>query len=107
MTVVGKRPSSDEPSAPLVTQDSSSKRQCSVSGGGGNLSGNGNASSIAPTLSNAAAGIAGMELDEDLHSRQIAVYGREGMKRMSGASILVSGANGLGVEIGERLLQVL
>lgn len=41
-----------------------------------------------------------VHLDEDLHSRQIAVYGREVMKRMAGASILISGANGLGVEIG-------
>jgi ubiquitin-activating enzyme E1 len=44
----------------------------------------------------------GVEIDENLHSRQLAVYGREVMRRMAGASVLVSGANGLGVEIGEQ-----
>lgn len=40
------------------------------------------------------------ELDEDLHSRQIAVYGRESMHRMAAARTLVLGMNGLGVEVG-------
>ncbi|MCI66392.1 ubiquitin-activating enzyme E1 1-like, partial [Trifolium medium] len=40
------------------------------------------------------------EIDEDLHSRQLAVYGRETMRRLFGASVLVSGMQGLGVEIG-------
>lgn len=44
----------------------------------------------------------GVDIDENLHSRQLAVYGREVMRRMAGASVLVSGANGLGVEIGEQ-----
>ncbi len=42
-----------------------------------------------------------MEIDENLHSRQLAVYGREVMKRMAGAAVLIAGANGLGLEIGE------
>ena len=46
----------------------------------------------------------GAGLDEDLHSRQIAVYGREAMTTLATANILVSGVNGLGVEIGKRLL---
>ncbi|MCI34141.1 ubiquitin-activating enzyme E1 1-like [Trifolium medium] len=41
------------------------------------------------------------EIDEDLHSRQLAVYGRETMRRLFGANVLVSGMQGLGVEIGE------
>lgn len=41
-----------------------------------------------------------MEIDENLHSRQLAVYGRDVMKRMAASSVLISGANGLGVEIG-------
>ena len=41
-------------------------------------------------------------LDEDLHSRQIAVYGREAMSTLSTATVLVSGINGLGVEIGRQ-----
>ena len=41
-----------------------------------------------------------IEIDEDLHSRQLAVYGRETMRRLFGAHVLVSGLQGLGVEIG-------
>ena len=40
------------------------------------------------------------EIDEDLHSRQLAVYGRETMKRLFGSNVLVSGLHGLGAEIG-------
>ena len=47
-------------------------------------------------------GAAGVDIDENLHSRQLAVYGREVMRRTAGAAVLVSGANGLGVEIGEE-----
>lgn len=42
-----------------------------------------------------------MQIDEDLHSRQLAVYGRGAMKRMAGATVLVCGLGGLGVEVGE------
>lgn len=45
-------------------------------------------------------GQANVDLDENLHSRQLAVYGREAMRRMAGANVLVAGANGVGVEIG-------
>lgn len=44
------------------------------------------------------------EIDEDLHSRQLAVYGRETMRRLFKSNILVSGMQGLGVEIGMQLL---
>lgn len=40
------------------------------------------------------------DIDEDLHSRQLAVYGRETMRRLFASSVLVSGMNGLGAEIG-------
>ncbi|GAB4857369.1 hypothetical protein Ancab_015278 [Ancistrocladus abbreviatus] len=40
------------------------------------------------------------DIDEDLHSRQLAVYGRETMRRLFASNILVSGLQGLGVEIG-------
>jgi hypothetical protein len=33
-------------------------------------------------------------------SRQLAVYGRESMRRLAGARVLVVGMNGLGVEVG-------
>ena len=37
----------------------------------------------------------------DLHSRQLAVYGRESMRRMAASNVLIVGALGLGVEVGE------
>ena len=40
-----------------------------------------------------------LHIDENLHSRQLAVYGREAMRRMAKSAVLISGANGLGVEI--------
>lgn len=45
-----------------------------------------------------------MVIDEDLHSRQLAVYGREVMKRMAASSVFISGANGLGVEIAKNVI---
>jgi hypothetical protein len=42
-------------------------------------------------------------IDEDLHSRQLAVYGRETMRRLAGAHVLISGLNAVGVEIGASL----
>ena len=47
---------------------------------------------------------AGVKIDEDLHSRQLAVYGKESMKRMANASVLVIGLKGLGVEVGAVFL---
>ena len=44
-----------------------------------------------------------MQIDEDLHSRQLAVYGRASMRRMAASDILICGALGLGVETGTRL----
>ena len=46
-----------------------------------------------------------IHIDEDLHSRQLAVYGREVMKKVAASSVLISGMNGLGVEIGEPALR--
>lgn len=42
-----------------------------------------------------------VHIDEDLHSRQLAVYGREVMRRLARSRVLISGLNGLGVEVGE------
>jgi hypothetical protein len=41
-----------------------------------------------------------VQIDEDLHSRQLAVYGRESMGRMANAEIVIMGLKGLGVEVG-------
>eukprot|EP01063_Lacrimia_lanifica_P036907 TRINITY_DN7442_c0_g1_i1.p1 TRINITY_DN7442_c0_g1~~TRINITY_DN7442_c0_g1_i1.p1 ORF type:complete len:1096 (+),score=453.90 TRINITY_DN7442_c0_g1_i1:48-3290(+) len=43
-------------------------------------------------------------LDEDLHSRQMAVYGRESMIKLSGASVLIAGLNGLGAETAKNVI---
>lgn len=45
-----------------------------------------------------------VNIDENLHSRQLAVYGREAMKRMATASVLIAGANGLGVETAKNVI---
>lgn len=42
------------------------------------------------------------DIDEDLHSRQLAVYGRETMRRLFVSNVLISGMQGLGAEIGRR-----
>ncbi|KAM7265775.1 hypothetical protein ACFE04_003458 [Oxalis oulophora] len=44
------------------------------------------------------------DIDEDLHSRQLAVYGRETMRRMFASNVLVSGLQGLGAEIAKNLI---
>lgn len=49
-------------------------------------------------------GSGAMEIDENLHSRQLAVYGREVMRRMAASSVLITGMNGLGVEIAKNVI---
>ncbi|CAA7026809.1 unnamed protein product [Microthlaspi erraticum] len=44
------------------------------------------------------------EIDEDLHSRQLAVYGRETMRRLFASNVLISGMQGLGVEIAKNII---
>nr|GMD29242.1 ubiquitin-activating enzyme E1 1-like isoform X2 [Ipomoea batatas] len=44
------------------------------------------------------------DIDEDLHSRQLAVYGRETMRRIFASNVLVSGLQGLGAEIAKNLI---
>jgi hypothetical protein len=44
-------------------------------------------------------------IDENLHSRQLAVYGREAFRKFQTASVLVAGMNALGVEVGEFQLR--
>jgi len=45
-----------------------------------------------------------IHIDEDLHSRQLAVYGREAMRRLAGANVLISGLRGLGVEVAKNVI---
>lgn len=79
--------------------------QSFVSGGNGNNSSNSAGDSIA--ASNMAFGNSNpQEIDEDLHSRQLAVYGRETMRRLFASSVLVSGMRGLGAEIGNCVFKL-
>ncbi|XP_052148901.1 ubiquitin-activating enzyme E1 3-like [Oryza glaberrima] len=84
--------SSDAPAKKARVGGSASEAEAMVAGeaggGGGGVSGNG--SEVA-------------EIDEDLHSRQLAVYGRETMRRLFASNVLVSGLNGLGAEIAKNL----
>ena len=43
-------------------------------------------------------------IDEDLQSRQMAVYGRESMQKLKTASVLISGLNGLGAEVAKNVI---
>ena len=44
------------------------------------------------------------EIDEDMQSRQMAVYGRESMQKLRKANVLISGINGLGAEIAKNVI---
>ncbi|KAJ0987622.1 hypothetical protein J5N97_005978 [Dioscorea zingiberensis] len=44
------------------------------------------------------------EIDEDLHSRQLAVYGRETMRKLIKSNVFISGLSGLGAEIAKNLV---
>ncbi|CAI0474824.1 unnamed protein product [Linum tenue] len=65
----------------------------------GNASSHSNTSSSIMTLGNGNQ----QDIDEDLHSRQLAVYGRETMRRLFASNVLISGMNGLGAEIAKNL----
>ncbi|GFP92760.1 ubiquitin-activating enzyme e1 2 [Phtheirospermum japonicum] len=65
--------------------------------GGGSLNGTNG-------VGNGKAPIGDGEIDEDLHSRQLAVYGRETMRRLFASNILISGVQGLGAEIAKNLI---
>ena len=44
------------------------------------------------------------DIDENLQSRQLAVYGKDTMKKIMGSKVLISGLNGLGLEIAKNLI---
>ena len=46
----------------------------------------------------------GGEVDEKLYSRQLYVLGREGQAKMSNASVLICGLNGLGAEVAKNVI---
>lgn len=55
-------------------------------------------------MSNGAAAATAVDLDEDLHSRQLAVYGRDSMRKMATAKVLICGAGALGVEVAKNVV---
>ncbi|KAK7321373.1 hypothetical protein VNO77_31960 [Canavalia gladiata] len=74
-----------------------------------NISDDSNRQSVENSIGGASAAMAlgnsnPPEIDEDLHSRQLAVYGRETMRRLFASNVLVSGMQGLGVEIAKNLI---
>jgi ubiquitin-activating enzyme E1 len=44
------------------------------------------------------------DIDEALYSRQLYVLGHEAMRRMQDSDVLISGMNGLGVEIAKNVV---
>lgn len=44
------------------------------------------------------------EIDENLYSRQLYVLGHEAMRKMARSDVLISGMNGLGVEIAKNVI---
>jgi hypothetical protein len=42
------------------------------------------------------------EIDHSLYSRQYYVYGKEAMEKMAKSTVLISGQDGVGVEVCER-----
>lgn len=46
----------------------------------------------------------GVQIDEDLHSRQLAVYGKESMRRMAASNVLIVGMSGIGVEVAKNVI---
>ena len=45
-----------------------------------------------------------VSIDSDLQSRQLATYGVSVMERLAGASILIIGMNGVGVEVAKNIV---
>lgn len=78
-----------------------SPADCKTTEGYVNFCGSANASSDVSHAPTTALGDSyPVDIDEDLHSRQLAVYGRETMRRLFVSNALVSGMQGLGAEIG-------
>jgi len=81
-------------------EESSTKRHCSAANN------NNNNKNVNDTIDDGNGNIMALvngnspDIDEDLHSCQLAVYGRETMRRLFASNVLVSGMQGLGAEIG-------
>ncbi|KAK6935687.1 THIF-type NAD/FAD binding fold [Dillenia turbinata] len=80
-------------------ENSKSVGQNNIANNTNSNSSNSNYSSSSFEVNNAMGDGNPPDIDEDLHSRQLAVYGRETMRRLFASNILVSGMQGLGAEI--------
>ncbi|XP_059462488.1 ubiquitin-activating enzyme E1 2-like isoform X2 [Corylus avellana] len=87
-------------------EESSSKRHCSAANDNDNNNNKNGNDTIEDGNDNIMALGNGNspDIDEDLHSRQLAVYGRETMRRLFASNVLVSGMQGLGAEIAKNLI---
>lgn len=92
--------------AAAATGDSSTVTMGGTDSATGDVSANGNATH-GRSGGNGKSPIDGRnssDIDEDLHSRQLAVYGRETMRRLFASNVLISGLQGLGAEIAKNLI---
>ncbi|XAR58887.1 hypothetical protein NMG60_11014456 [Bertholletia excelsa] len=86
----------------VTATDGNKSGDANNSSGGVLGNSNSNSSSLVPNM---ALGDGNpTDIDEDLHSRQLAVYGRETMRRLFASNVLVSGMQGLGAEIAKNLV---
>lgn len=44
------------------------------------------------------------DIDEGLYSRQLYVLGHDAMRRMASSDVLISGLNGLGIEVAKNVV---
>jgi ubiquitin-activating enzyme E1 len=88
------------PIASATTTPTSNPTTANSHFGGGGDDQEGAKQSLLPIMSNGNPS----DIDEDLHSRQLAVYGRETMRRLFASNVLVSGLQGLGAEIAKNLI---
>lgn len=86
-----------------TTTESAADNSLTTVGNNNNNNNHSSSSVIEPSIM-APGGAANHDIDEDLHSRQLAVYGRETMRRLFASNILVSGMQGLGAEIAKNLV---
>ncbi|KAK7289864.1 hypothetical protein RIF29_03859 [Crotalaria pallida] len=91
-------------SDPTETADSTVNNADQRSFVGGSSNNNSNSNAIGGASIMALGDSNPHDIDEDLHSRQLAVYGRETMRRLFGSNVLISGMQGLGVEIAKNLI---
>ena len=82
-----------------ATTDGGGGTAAATMGGKANVSGGYSSGNVKATVRALGEG-GSSDIDEDLHSRQLAVYGRETMRRLFASNVLISGMNGLGAEIG-------